>query len=58
MYKHGKKLQQPIPSLKFSNNIFQEKLSNTQEAARMPTQEEMKLYMNTIRKYRIFGYEK
>lgn len=53
MYNHGKKLQKPISSN--GQKVTEEKLSNAQWAARLPTKEEMKLYINTIRKYRIYG---
>lgn len=53
MWRGGKKLEKPEPSnIKL---ITKEKMSNAQWAARLPTKEELKLYLNTIRKYRIFG---
>lgn len=53
IYKGGRKLQKPISSN--GQKVTEEKLSNAQWAARLPTKEEMKLYINTIRKYRIYG---
>ena len=52
IYKGGRKLQKPIPSC--GDNPLKEKMSNAQWAARLPTKEELKLYLNTIRKYRIY----
>ncbi len=53
MWRKGKKLEIPQPSN--MGKPTKEKMSNAQWAARIPTKEEMKLYINTIRKYRIYG---
>ena len=54
MYKHGKKLPKPESS-NGDRNVTKEKLSNAQWAARFPTKEELKEYINAIRVYRIYG---
>ena len=53
MYRHGKKLPKPEPSS--GGDVTKEKLSNAQWAARFPTKEELKEYLNAIRVYRIYG---
>lgn len=53
IYKEGRKLQKPKSSN--GKKVTEEKLSNAQWAARLPTKEEMMSYINEIRKYRIYG---
>ena len=43
------------PSCKLLGKLNEERMSNAQEIARIPTKEEMKTYMNALRKYRVFG---
>ena len=42
-------------SCKLLGKLNEERMSNAQEIARTPTKEEMKTYMNALRKYRVFG---
>lgn len=41
--------------IKILGEYNENRMSNAQEYARTPTKEEMKIYMNALRKYRIFG---
>jgi hypothetical protein len=43
------------PSRKLLGKLNEDRMSNAQEIVRTPTKEEMKIYMNTLRKYRVFG---
>lgn len=40
---------------KLLGKFNEDRMSNAQEIARTPTKEEMKTYMNALRKYRVFG---
>ena len=41
--------------IKILGEYNENRMSNAQEYARTPTKEEMKIYMNALRKYRVFG---
>ena len=43
------------PSRKLLGKLNEDRMSNAQTIARTPTKEEMKIYMNALRKYRVFG---
>lgn len=43
------------PSCKLLGKLNEDRMSNAQEIVRTPTKEEMKTYMNALRKYRVFG---
>lgn len=43
------------PSCKLLGKLYEDRMSNAQEIVRTPTKEEMKIYMNALRKYRVFG---
>lgn len=43
------------PSRKLIGKLNEDRMSNAQTIARTPTKEEMKIYMNALRKYRVFG---
>ncbi len=43
------------PSCKLLGKLNEDRMSNAQEIVRTPTKEEMKIYMNALRKYRVFG---
>lgn len=42
-------------SCKLLGKLNEDRMSNAQEIVRTPTKEEMKTYMNVLRKYRVFG---
>lgn len=54
MWKNGNKLLNPTP-FRGNENLSKESFSNAQDAARLPTEEEMNLYRKFWRQYRIFG---